>query len=139
MVDQKIIIEAATKGKAASASDYATYNHYLWNDATCDGVDPTTVVTPDWNDVSKTPKTVDDYGPIWEIPLNPAPTTDCINVIVRDVNKNKVCGSNNVKILLSDLQQSMIRGGALDATRADAFRDVPKKSVGIAGSCPCGR
>lgn len=134
MVDQKSIIEAATKGKAASASDYATYNLYLWNDATCDGVDPTTVVTPDWNDVSKTPKTVDDYGPIWEIPLNPAPTTDCINVIVRDVNKNKVSGSNNVKILLSDLQQSMISGGALYATRADAFVDVPKKSVGIAGA-----
>lgn len=134
MVDQKSIIEAATKGKAASASDYAKYNLYLWNDATCDGVDPTTVVKPDWNDKSKTPKSVDDYGPIWEIPLNPSPATNCINVIVRDANLNKVSGSNNVKILLSDLQQSMISGGALYATRAAAFEQVPEQTVGISGA-----
>lgn len=134
MVDQKSIIEAATKGKAATASDYAKYNLYLWNDTTCDGVDPTTVVSPNWDDVSKTPKTVDDYGPIWEIPLNPTPATDCINVIVRDVNKNKVSGSDNVKILLSDLQQSMTNGGTLYATRAAAFEQVPEQTVGISGA-----
>lgn len=133
LVDQKSIIEAATKGKAASASDYAGYNLYIWNDATCAGVADGAASTS-WDDVSKTPTKVDDVGPYWEIPVNPNGVPACINVIVRDANKNKISGNSDLHIQLSDNQQSLIVGGELFDTRLEAFAKVPEQTVGIAGA-----
>ncbi len=133
LVDQKSIIGAATKGKAASASDYAGYNLYIWNDATCAGVADGAASTS-WDDVSKTPTKVDDVGPYWEIPVNPNGVPACINVIVRDANKNKISGNSDLHIQLSDNQQSLIVGGELFDTRLEAFAKVPDQTFGIAGA-----
>lgn len=132
LIDQKSIIEAATKGRA-SASDYAGYNLYIWNDTTCAGVADGAASTS-WDDVSKTPTKVDNYGPYWEIPVNPNGDPACINVIVRDASKNKVSGNSDLHIQLSDRQQSLIVGGELFATRAEAFAKVPGQSVGISNA-----
>lgn len=133
LVDQKSIIGAATQGRAASASDYAGYNLYIWNDANCAGVaDGST--SANWDDVSKTPTKVDNYGPYWEIPVNPNGDPACINVIVRDASKNKISGNSDLRIQLSDRQQALIAGGELFDTRALAFDQVPEQTVGISGA-----
>ncbi len=134
LVDQKSVIAAATakSGRAeAAASPYANYNLYLWNDGTCSGL-AAAQVSANWDDMTKLPTTIDDYGPSWTLELNPDDTSGCINLIMRDATKGKVSGDSDIHLQLTDHQVAMISGGKVFATRSDAFAEVPVKTVGIA-------
>ena len=77
----------ATKAaNKASATDFASYNLYIWNEGDCKIADKS--ITKDWGDVSVKPTGVSERGnPTWSIPV----TSDdgCFNLIVReDANKD---------------------------------------------------
>ncbi|GAB3240038.1 pullulanase-type alpha-1,6-glucosidase [Pseudaeromonas pectinilytica] len=133
LIDQKSIIgtvsTAATKA-VDSSSPYATYSLYLWNNATCSALAETP--TSEWADESRTPDSTDNYGASWDVKINPADTTGCINAIVR--TPGIASQSSDIKLVISDRQQAVIKAGTVYDTRAAAFATLPDVSVGISGA-----
>lgn len=72
-------------------ADYRQYSLYTWNDENCDRTGPTWL--KDWSDISNTPAGIDQYGPYWQLPLKEG-DSDCLNIIIRDVDLNNQLGSD---------------------------------------------
>lgn len=137
LIDQKSVIGpvsgAATKA-VDSSSPYAAYSLYTWNGDGCTALAETPTATlPDaWNDESRVPDSTDNYGGSWDLKINPADASGCVNAIVRAPGISSQ--SSNIKLLISDVQQAVTKNGTLYDTRAAAFATLPDVSVGISGA-----
>lgn len=99
-VDQQAATRVGTQAARAldAGSPYAAWNLHLWNNENCDALDPSEL-NADWNDVSVVPDSADSFGPVWNLKL--AKTEGCINVIIRDGDKNKVVHNDDLRVVVS--------------------------------------
>ncbi|WP_220720674.1 pullulanase-type alpha-1,6-glucosidase [Agarivorans litoreus] len=94
--------EAASSGQIALqiydpmgdfADDYDSMNLHLWKDGCDNSPLSDSILNNGWDDVSVTPDTSDEFGPVWYLPIDA--DEGCFNVIFRtNENKDKLIGDD---------------------------------------------
>lgn len=137
LTDQRDIVSTATKSAAGKTFDagspYAGYSLYTWNGAGCTALAETPVQNRpgDWNNTTRIPDATDSYGGIWNLKINPADATGCVNAIVRVPKPTGgfASQSSNLKLYTTKRQQAVLKGGTLYNTRAEAFNTLPEATI----------
>ncbi len=120
-----------------STSDYANFSLHIWNNAECDMAADRVIGDNlgGWDAVSFTPTSVDENGPIWEIPLN-SNNTNCLNFIARqqlDGSQSKL-HSDDLKFNYTQYEDS---AGYITLGKDDIFatlQDAIDSVTGVAGA-----
>ncbi|CAH0526355.1 pullulanase-type alpha-1,6-glucosidase [Vibrio hippocampi] len=110
--------------------DYAPYDDFslhLWGtvqqpDGGCSGLEQ---ANSNWDDQSVTPDAMDQFGPVWYLPVT-SNEEGCFNVIFRDNNNSKLIG-DDVKIDIANLASNlsatfMPNNSTQFASRSEAFQ-----------------
>lgn len=139
----RVYYKASTSAQAQSAQsdDYSGASLYVWNDESCAAYSGG---NPDASDWSKglSPDGVDDqFGAYWELEVDEAEGTECVNFIPR-VNGDKPLGEYNAK---ADLNQTNEQGEVFTQEAVAAVypelitsEDVPDSHVRIYMNTPDG-
>lgn len=117
-------VEKSDSAVAKSTADYLNYSLHIWNNDKCDRADDELLVG--WDDESNKPVGADQYGPYWKLPLT-AGSTNCINLIVRDNNKQNLLGTDGSINFddITDRTASIVAGSGTSVdSRESAFVSI---------------
>jgi pullulanase len=132
--NQAVIALVDIQSAAARGIDgpFANNSLHLWNDEACSAIDQDKVPSyNDWNSKANVPADVDQFGPVWVVPLNKV--EGCINFIARNGDLANLTGSN-MKVIFQDHPDRTVAIVAgkkeVFGSRAEAFT----AAFGVAGA-----
>lgn len=107
------------------------FNLYLWD--VC-GEAGTITNKENWDDTSITPTAVNQYGPYWILDIVGEASADgCVNVIIRDADKNKLIDPNQLLKWTADDRSIAISAKRKEsyASTKEAFEDLYSAAAGF--------
>ena len=111
---------------APTSVDVSEWSLFTWENQQCDSL-ASTDVSSGWNDQSKTPAGVDEFGPYWVLELDSL--EGCVNTIIRRQDLSKAIDADLV-ISLEGFSDRTVSFIGFDAqvfdSRADAWASVPQ-------------
>ena len=123
---------ASTSLKAIDKSaDPMKFNLYLWD--VC-GEAGTITNKENWDDTSITPTAVNQYGPYWILDIvGDASADGCVNVIIRDADKNKLIVDDQLLKWTADDRSIAISAKRKEsyASTKEAFEDLYSAAAGF--------